>query len=269
MIKMTLRRAWRNGIRRPVWPCAIIGAALLLASAVFSPLAAADEARVENLSLDTAGVTRLVIDTGAGELTVKGDPAATAIEVVARILPADADPERYELWLRSEDERASLTARHLDKSWFSWGNDERSIDIEVTMPEHIAVEIDDGAGAIEVTGLRGGLRIEDGSGSLTVRDVAGPLEIDDGSGSVIVTGVAGSVTIDDGSGDLKVYDVTGDIEIEDGSGGIDVQRAGGAVVIDDGSGSIDVTGAGSLEIVDDGSGGVDYRDVVGEVKIDS
>jgi len=266
MIHLTIRRAWRRGIRRPVWPCAVIGTLLLLASAAFSPLAAAD-GRVETLRLEAAGVTRLVIDAGAGELVVRATPGATAIEVTARIAPADTESDRYELWLRGEDERASLTARHLDRGWFSWGEDDRVIDLEVTLPPHLAVQIEDGAGDLEVSGLRGGVRIEDGSGAIEARDLSGPLRIEDGSGTITVRGVAGPVRVDDGSGSLSVFDVTGDLEIEDGSGRIDVVRAGGAVVIQDGSGSIDVRGAASLEVVESGSGEVTYRDVAGEVTI--
>lgn len=79
----------------------------------------------------------------------------------------------------------------------------------------------------------------------------------------------GSLEIDDGSGSIDVEDVAGDVEIDDGSGEIDVRGVGGEVRINDGSGSIDVRRAGAVVIEDDGSGEIDLAEIDGDVLVRS
>ena len=75
------------------------------------------------------------------------------------------------------------------------------------------------------------------------------------------------VSIDDGSGSIDVSDIAAAVSIDDGSGSIDLQNVG-KVIIDDGSGSIDVSNAaGDVSIVD-GSGSITVRSVDGSVSID-
>ena len=76
-----------------------------------------------------------------------------------------------------------------------------------------------------------------------------------------------ALRIDDGSGSVDIADFVADVSIDDGSGSIDV-RAVGNLEIDDGSGSIDVNGASGDVAVNDGSGSLVIADVGGTVTID-
>lgn len=76
-----------------------------------------------------------------------------------------------------------------------------------------------------------------------------------------------AVKIDDGSGSIVIMDVESDVRIDDGSGSIDVQNVAN-LVIDDGSGSIDVARASGDVAVTDGSGSISIRSVAGSVTID-
>lgn len=76
-----------------------------------------------------------------------------------------------------------------------------------------------------------------------------------------------AVNIDDGSGSIDVTDVEADVSIDDGSGSIDLQNVA-SVNIDDGSGSIGISNAtGDVSIID-GSGSINVRSVGGSVTID-
>jgi hypothetical protein len=74
--------------------------------------------------------------------------------------------------------------------------------------------------------------------------------------------------IDDSSGSIKVRDVAGDIEIDDSSGSLEMTNVGGDIRIEDGSGSITVNGVGGDISINDGSGSITVSDVRGSVIVD-
>ncbi len=76
------------------------------------------------------------------------------------------------------------------------------------------------------------------------------------------------LNVDDGSGSIVVENVTGNIKLEDGSGSISMMNVGGNVEIDDGSGSISVEGVRGDLVIGDGSGSIKVREVAGSVTID-
>ena len=234
-----------NIFRSPMW--------LLLSVAIIVSLsvtAKAGDSRDESLQLSVDGITRLVVDAGAGSLVIEGDENAQDITVEASLNPADEDPDRWVLSLEKQGEQAVLKAYHKGKSGFSWGQSP-SMDVHVRVPAQLSLDVEDGSGSIRISGIH--------------IDV----KLDDGSGSVEISAIGGSVEIDDGSGSLDVTDIGGDVSIEDGSGSITIRGVNGAVEVDDGSGDIDVKDAGSLVILDDGSGDVHSADIRGELKIDS
>ena len=73
--------------------------------------------------------------------------------------------------------------------------------------------------------------------------------------------------IEDGAGSIKIWDVAGDIEIEDGSGSLQMSNVGGDIEIEDGSGSVSVEGVGGDISIDDGSGSITVKDVRGSVVV--
>jgi hypothetical protein len=77
-----------------------------------------------------------------------------------------------------------------------------------------------------------------------------------------------SLDVEDGSGSVEVRNVRGDISLDDGSGSIQLTDSGGRLRVRDGSGSIIIKGAGGdIEIVD-GSGSIAVARVQGSVTVD-
>ena len=205
-----------------------------------------------NLELSADGVQLLNIDAGAGSIAVNGDGNATDIKVKAIIrVPDDVKDAKKiiekDLILKLEKirDRAVLDAYFDHNIWHFGGS--AAVDLEVQIPQGLAIFIDDG------------------SGPMTIEDVGGEVGIDDGSGSITVSGAA-SVEVDDGSGSITISGITGDVLVEDGSGDITIRNVGGTVTIDDGSGGIDVEDVEhDLDIIDDGSGSVQLSDIRGSV----
>ena len=77
-----------------------------------------------------------------------------------------------------------------------------------------------------------------------------------------------SLDVEDSSGSIVINDVSGDIQIDDSSGSIKMGNVGGSVDIEDGSGSISVSGVGDDISIEDGSGSITVHDVQGSVFVD-
>lgn len=216
------------------------------------------------LALDGASGLRLV--AGSGSLRVRGVEGSGEIRAVGRACATRAeDLEHLRLELERRGDRLELVTRGPRSSR---DGETARIDLEVELPLGLTTEIEDGSGAMDVSGT-GPLRVHDGSGGIVVRSVLGEVTVDDGSGGILVADVDGDVGLDDGSGELEVRGVTGSVRLRDGSGSVDVRDVSGGVTVErDGSGSIDVARVGGdLSVLADGSGSVRHRGVEGRVDV--
>jgi DUF4097 and DUF4098 domain-containing protein YvlB len=228
----------------------------------------------KKMSLDASGIKELNIDSGAGFLKVKGVEGAKAIEVKALIVIKGIDDDDVKsfiedkiiLKLKKKGNDAVLESRVKTNISSFFKRREVRIDVEVTMPKHLELIVDDGSGLITVSDVSGNVEIEDGSGSIDVEQIGGNLEIEDGSGTITVENVSGNVDIEDGSGEITVKKVKGNVKVDDSSGSLNILDIGGSVTVDDGSGDINIDGVDKdVVIEDDGSGSVSIKNVKGKV----
>jgi hypothetical protein len=248
-------------------------ALLIFFAFVLLALSAFGFEKTQNLSLPAEGIVKLEITAGAGFLKVSGRPGPGGIEVSADIVVSgvsDKDMGDYikdhiELELRKSGGTAVLVGRVRER-WLSFFNRDARIDLTVTVPQALPLEIDDGSGELSVRDIAAAVRIKDGSGSLRAEKISGNLWIDDGSGGIAVDGVEGNVEIDDGSGEMEIRNVTGDVSIDDASGGITLLKVVGNVTIGDGSGHLEIDDVGKdVHLRHKGSGSVDIKNVRGKV----
>lgn len=209
------------------------------------------------LEVQVSRDARFSIDAGAGSLLVTGESGADTIRVSAEIYQVEANDD-YTLTLETDSEgRVRLVA---DTGSGPLSSNDR-IDLSIRVPESVELDIVDGSGSMQVSGLTRSLDIEDGSGSIRISEIGGDVTIDDGSGSLSVDNVGGSLGIEDGSGSIDVRETGGDVAIHDGSGSITVRNTGGKVTVDDDSGSINVDSAEDFELLGDGSGSVSASNI--------
>jgi hypothetical protein len=204
------------------------------------------------------GLSRVDFETGAGKLEIHGNSSAKTIEVTAHFMgnpvsKADIPKILDNLRLTMEIRGASFflkTESVENRNLGSWlGRNEGYIDITVTLPSKLELNVDDGSGGILIAGMEGNIRVEDGSGEI---------EINGGN----------NVSINDGSGGISIQHVQGTVDIHDGSGSIELLYIGGDVRISDGSGSIEATDIGGrLDVPQSGSGAIHYKNVKGEVHV--
>lgn len=226
----------------------------------------ADVELQETLTLQTSNLTNFDIDAGAGSLKIVGVEGANSIEVSAEILTTEE--RNYTLTLTKSGSTAKLVAEHDSHSGY-WKGSSPQINLTITMPNSMMLNVDDGSGDLEISKINNSVKLDDGSGDAMVEYITGDLWIDDGSGELSVRQVVGKVSIDDGSGELVIANIDGDVNVEDGSGDLSILDVSGTVTIDDGSGSINLNGAGGLKIIESGSGGLQISNVSGSVDIES
>jgi hypothetical protein len=230
-----------------------------------------DEPRTARV--DARGASRIVIVGRAGWLRVEGKSGTTEVvaEGTARA-PRDDLLKDIKLTGTREGDIVRIVVEMPDMKHRDWDSNWESgpaLDLTVTVPATIPVEIEDSSGDLRVMGTAA-LDIDDNSGEVEIRDVGGALRVTDGSGALEIENVRGDVTIEDGSGEIDVRDVTGSVSVRDGSGSITARGVGGTVhVLRDGSGGIRVVDVGGDLIVDQGrKKGVSYSGVKGRVRVE-
>lgn len=226
---------------------------LAMFTASLAHAAWSDYEELRELKLDATRIQALKVDAGSGSMKIKGLDGSNEIVVLATIAVPGAGDEKAQKLI---NEKMTLTLeRHGDsaqlKSMFAdgiFGTDSNaSIALDITVPPGISIDVDDGAGSIDIFDVAADVSVTDGAGSIEIRNIAN-LRIDDGSGSIEVVNASGNVVIDDGSGSIRVRHVNGSVTVEDGSGSINVSD------VDE-----------DLIIVDDGSGGLRFSDIRGRV----
>lgn len=222
--------------------------------------------------VDARGASRIVIIAKSGWLRVEGKDGTTEVvaEGMARAPRQDLLSQitltgtRQGDVVRIEVDIPDMKHRDWDSNW----DNGPALDLTVTVPRNIPVELEDSSGELRVVGTAA-LDLDDGSGQIEISDIGGALRVRDGSGSLEIQNVRGDVTIDDGSGEIDVRDVTGTVTVRDGSGSITARSVSGSVNVErDGSGGIRVVDVGGDLTVSRGKRGVSYSGVKGRVRVE-
>lgn len=223
--------------------------------------------------MDAAGVARIVIRAGAGELEVRGVADGRRIEAKGTACAGQqALLDRLQVTVRRDRDVVYVeTQMPQDKENWSWGrNEDAYIDLGITLPASITIEAVDSSGDATFEDLHS-LAVQDSSGDLDIARIAGALDVGDSSGDVEIE-KAGSVRLRDSSGDLDVDDVRGDVVVEnDSSGDIEIAQVDGNVTVDnDSSGSIRVEDVrGNVTVNNDSSGDIYAGRVKGDFTVRS
>lgn len=154
------------------------------------------------------------------------------------------------------------------------------VDMDVLVPDGVAVVLDVAKGDVRVEGLHGQVEVHVARGDVTLRDVDGDVHLDVKSGD-IVAGVVrgkvsgrvlngdvdatecGGVTLDIVNGDVSLRQVAGDVDIEAKNGDIEVESVQGRSIRARAlSGDVQVT----VPILPDG-GAINGETMSGDVEI--
>lgn len=231
-----------------------------------------DHERTIEAELDLSDSEKLSILAAAGDLEIEGSPGRTTALITGKVCASK------EAWL---DESRILTSggRNAEiavdlpsnKDGWSWtGNNQLYMDLRVLVPDHIALDVKDSSGDMEVLST-GTVEIRDSSGDIEVEDVRGDVVLNDSSGDIDLMDIDGNVFVrQDSSGDIYGRDILGAVIVErDSSGDIRFRDVRDDFVVErDSSGDIVASNiGGDFRVVRDGSGSIDSRGVKGTVDI--
>lgn len=222
-------------------------------------------------TLDLAGTDLLTVAAAAGDLEISGRPGIREARVRGRICVSE------EPWLAEADvvteggPGASIRTVMPDvgSGWNLLGSRYAYIDLEIDVPDDLALQIRDSSGDLEVEGI-GPVGIRDSSGDIELEDIGGSVELEDSSGDIEARRIAGDFTvISDSSGDIEGAYIEGSVQVEnDSSGDISFKDVTGDYIVGrDSSGDILAkTVGGDFRVLRDGSGSIRAKDVSGVVE---
>lgn len=220
--------------------------------------------------LDLSGSAELLIEAKAGDLEVRGHSGSDAL-IRGEVCVSKEEWLEKATVVTSEGRAARISVDLPETSgWSLTGGRYAYIDLEVTVPDSIAVTVKDSSGDADISGLAS-LDITDSSGDLEIRDIEGTVAVRDSSGDLDIEDIRGAVEIaHDSSGDIEIRNVTGNVNIEeDSSGSIYVSKVSDDVVVGrDSSGDITAEDVGgNFTVKRDGSGDIRALDIRGEIDI--
>lgn len=223
-------------------------------------------------TLDLSDSEELAVLAAAGDLRIRGVSGTNEARIRGKLC---ASKER---WLTdsgittSGGKRAevSVELNGEQSNWSLLGRNYLYLDLELEVPEHLALDIKDSSGDMDISGV-GAVSVRDSSGDIEIEDATGPILVFDSSGDIELTDIQNDVTVEsDSSGDIRGTDIEGAVlVVSDSSGDIKFRDVGTSFIVErDSSGDISANRiGGDFRVERDSSGEIDYRDVSGNVEI--
>ncbi len=141
------------------------------------------------------------------------------------------------------------------------------IDLEITVPYDMELDIVNEHGDIEIYDFANSAKVSNRHGDILVQDTEGILEIKNSHGAVEVYNLDGEANIENRHGRISAQKITKYINIVSQHGDIQVIGVDGNVDIDNSHDSIEVKKIGGNLIIESRYCGVDIEDVSGDIKV--
>ena len=229
-----------------------------------------DYSRDIDKTVDIADITKINVEAAAGSLDIRGDAGRDNVRIKARLCASEEDIlSGLDVTSTIASGEATIVTRFPDKSSWSRRDYSAHIDLTLTVPASVPMDVMDSSGRADISNVAA-LSIKDSSGDLEIKKVAGDVDILDSSGDMELVEIGGNVELKDSSGDIEIRDVgKGVVIVADSAGDIEVHDVARSVVIErDSSGSIKVENVrGDFIVGRDSSGDIRYEKVAGKVEL--
>lgn len=209
-----------------------------------------------------AGDLQVTGRTGADKVSARGDACASREDMLAVM----------DITMQRMDDRIRILAEMPDISGETnrkWKNKLAMMDLEISLPDSVAVSVHDSSGDLVVRRVASA-EVIDSSGGIELINIGGDVLIPQDSSGDIYMREVGAVTIQvDSSGEIEIVDADAVTIANDTSGDISLKGIQGDVLIgNDSSGRISVRDVGGNFVVEnDTSGGIRYTKVAGIVSL--
>jgi hypothetical protein len=236
-------------------------AAFVVALAVVSVSAVAQRQGSFQRTLQVSGPVDLQVETGSGDLEIRGGGNTVQVEGRIRVSRWTSDAEQKVKQLESnppiQQNGNRITVGRIDDPELK-----RSVSISYTIsvPQDTRLAAATGSGNEKIEGIRGPVQARSGSGDMSVVNVSGGIDAQTGSGNMRLSNLQSGVRVRTGSGDIEADGIAGAFEGEAGSGNVRlVDTAAGDVRVGSGSGELSVHGVRGALDLRTGSGNVEVQ----------
>lgn len=144
-----------------------------------------------------------------------------------------------------------------------------AVDLDVSVPEWIRLNVENRFGDTTVTGVKGPLIVNSGNGRILVADIEAPATVKSRFGAVDVSRVTGGLDIENSNGEVTARDVRGGATITTAFGSLTLERISGAVSVTGTNGDIRLTGVDGETNVSSRFGRVVLRSIAGKLTANS
>src|SRR5437660_5926117 len=232
--------------RRPWLLLLLLVLILLVGSGILSQAGAftSTQQSTNTHSIPSVGHPRLVIqdDNGTVHLHTGSGDSVTVTETkqVTGIGPVNLNDMHVDY--AQDGNTIDITAKNGFAPFFLG---DRSIDLDITVPNTSDVVITSGSGEVEVDNITGQVKVDTGSGSITANNLNGPITLKTGSGEIAANNLNGPTTLHTGSGSITVGGLIGQANVSTGRGRVEITEAklSGQSSVKTGNGSIEFTGS--------------------------
>jgi DUF4097 and DUF4098 domain-containing protein YvlB len=215
-------------------------------------LAIAAPARAEQWSkvYKVTGRPDVRVETNDASIEVNSTDAP---EVTARVITNGYAISQDEVRIEKDVQTGNqiVIEVRVPRTHWSWGNSNRSVRVDLTVPRNANLNLHSGDGHIKASGVSGDIHIETGDGHIQTGDLHGSIRLHTGDGHIEATGVDGSLDASTKDGHLKIRGRFDALRLETGDGSIvaDVlpgSKLSGNWTIHTGDGSVTVRLADGL-----------------------
>jgi DUF4097 and DUF4098 domain-containing protein YvlB len=174
--------------------------------------------RVEQ-TFEVGDAPSLEIDNFAGEITVRPSEDGTVHVVATKKASSQSRLDRIEVSMTEQDGRVVVKTRNPNLQNVSVG-------LEIAAPVGSRVNLDTGAGTVDVRDIAGPIDIHSGAGTVNVRGARGSARVALGAGQIVYEGApSGDCRFDTGAGEIVLRlpeDPDVRLDLGTGLGGVSV-----------------------------------------------
>ena len=163
---------------------------------------------------------QLVINHTSGTISLRrGEPGIVSVAATKKASGVGATAQKMQVQYQQQDRILHISTK---TSWNVFELVFRSVDLEITVPDHCDLVVRNGSGRMTVQSVHGNIQLKTGNGSITVNDVQGQVDLQTGSGSLSASQVDGTLQLKTGSGRISVQraQLRSNSRLKTGSGSI-------------------------------------------------
>jgi DUF4097 and DUF4098 domain-containing protein YvlB len=158
------------------------------------------------------------------------------------------------------------------RHWLQMNFRSRRVDIDLTVPRHIGLDLRTGDGNIEIRGVEGNSALKSGDGRIVIEDVEGTFRAESGDGGVNLKRTHGDFSLQSGDGKIDVEDFDGALHVQTGDGPVRVSGRFDVLEVKTGDGRVEAVAQRGSKLASDwtlrtGDGGLTVR-LPGELAAD-